>query len=100
MYLAKGSNAYQSTGVGAINTEQRDRGAGVLGRGGIGAQAVDGRTGHGELLGGTEAVAGNASGHHRGIGGEESLKGEGETGGVGMEVSRCEDRSACVVSAG
>lgn len=64
----KETGSYQSSGVGAINTEQGNRGAGFLGRGGIGAQAVEGRTGHGELLGGAEAGTGDASGHHRGIG--------------------------------
>ena len=70
------SEAYQSRGVGAVNAEQSDRGADILGRGGIGAQAVEGRAGHGELLGGTQAGAGDTSGHHRGSGGE-NLEGRG-----------------------
>lgn len=69
------SKAYQSSGVGARNAEQSDRGAGILGRGGIGAQAVDGGARSGELLGGTKAGAGEASRHHRGIECEESLGG-------------------------
>lgn len=74
------SKAYQSRGIGARNAEQRDRGAGILGRGGIGAQAVDGGGARGgELLGGTEAGAGEASRHHRGIECEESLGGRVES---------------------
>lgn len=71
--------AYQSSGVGAVNTEQRDRGLDFLGRGGIGAQAVHGRAGHGELLGGTQAGAGDTSGHHRGDVGENLGWGEEES---------------------
>lgn len=68
-----GSKAYQSSGVGAVNTEQGNGRAGFLGRGGIGAQTHEGRARRGELLGGTEAGAGDTSGHHRGIECEESL---------------------------
>lgn len=81
----KGSDAYQSSSVGAVNAEQSDGGADILGRGGIGAQAVEDGTGDGELLGGAQAGAGDTSGHHRGIDCEESLEGEEETRGVGME---------------
>lgn len=74
----KGSAAYQSSSVGAVNTEQGDWRADILGRGGIGAQAVEGRASDGELLGGTQAGAGDTSGHHRGID-----CGEGPRGGGG-----------------
>jgi hypothetical protein len=71
--VRKGSSAYQSSSVGAVNAEQSDGGADILGRGGICAQAVEGRAGDGELLGGAQAGAGDTSGHHRGIDCEESL---------------------------
>lgn len=59
--------AYQSSGIGAINAEQSDGSADLLGRG-IGAHAVNGgRASDGELCG-TEASAGEASGHHYAIG--------------------------------
>lgn len=58
------SKAYQSRGVGARDAEQSDGGVDILGRGGIGAQAVNGGARSGELLGGTEAGAGDTSGHH------------------------------------
>jgi hypothetical protein len=63
--VLNGSNAYQSSSVGAVNAEQSDGGADILGRGGIGAQTVEGRAGDGELLGGAQAGAGDTSGHHR-----------------------------------
>lgn len=60
--------AYQSGGICAINAEQSDGGANLLGRG-IGTHAVNGgRASNGELSG-TEASAGEASGHHDAIGG-------------------------------
>lgn len=57
--------AYQSSGVGAVNAEQGNGRADFLGRGGIGAQTHEGRARGGELLGGTQAGAGDTSGHHR-----------------------------------
>lgn len=63
----EGLKAYQSSGVGAVNTEQGNGRADFLGRGGIGAQTHEGRARRGELLGGTQAGAGDTSGHHRGI---------------------------------
>jgi hypothetical protein len=95
----KGSGAYQSSGVGAVNAEQGDGGADFLGRGGIGAQTVEGRAGHGKLLGGTQAGAGDASGHHRGIDREKILE-RGEETGVEMGGDASDGRSACVLSAG
>jgi hypothetical protein len=75
--LKGNGGAYQSSGVGAINAEQGDGRADFLGPGGIGPQAVDGGCARsGELLGGTQASAGEASGHHCAIGREKSL-GEG-----------------------
>lgn len=68
------SKAYQSSGVGARDAEQSNGGVDFLGRGGIGAQAVNGGGARGgELLSGTEAGAGDTSGHHRGIESEEGL---------------------------
>ena len=72
----KGSVAYQSSSVGAVNTKQGDWRADILGRGGIGAQTVEGRASDGELLGGTQAGAGDTSGHHRGIDCEEEPREE------------------------
>lgn len=60
--------SYQSGGIGAIDAEQGDGRANLLGRG-IGTHAVNGgRAGDGELSG-TEASASEASGHHDAIGG-------------------------------
>lgn len=56
--------SYQSGGVGTVNTEESDRRAGFLGRGSIAAQTVESHTGSGELLGGTQARAGDTGGHH------------------------------------
>ena len=58
--------AYQSSGIGAVHTEQGDRRLDILGRGGIGPQTVEGGSArHGELLGGgTQAGAGEANGEH------------------------------------
>lgn len=72
----KGSVAYQSSSVGTVNAEQGDWRANILGRGGIGAQTVEGWTSDGELLGGTQAGAGDTSGHHRGIDSEEEPREE------------------------
>lgn len=83
----KGSVAYQSSSVGAVNTEQGDWRADILGRGGIGAQAVEGRAGDGQLLGGEQAGAGDTSGHHRGIDCEEEPReGEGDQKGWDEEM--------------
>ena len=91
----KGSDPYQSSGVGTVNAEKGDRGADILGRGGIGAQTVEGRAGDGELLGGTEAGAGDASGHHRGIEQDNILEGGEET--VGVEIKGdASDGSECL----
>ena len=57
--------SYQSSGVGAVNAEKSDGGADFLGRGGIGAQVVNSGARGGELLSGTQAGAGDTSGHHR-----------------------------------
>lgn len=96
----KGSGAYQSSGVGTVNTEKGDRGADFLGRGGIGAQTVEGRAGDGELLSGTEAGAGDASGHHRGIEQEKILERGEEAVGIEMGGYASDGQSACVLSAG
>lgn len=58
--------AYQSSGVGAVNAEKRNRRLDFLGRGSVGAQAVDSSSArNGDLLGrGTEAGAGETSGEH------------------------------------
>lgn len=88
LFVAKKSNtwsrqdrgnggAYQSRGVGAINAEQGDGSAGLLGRGGIGPDAVNGGGARNGELGGTQASAGEASGHHCAIGWRSGL-GEGE----------------------
>lgn len=86
--------AYQSGGVGAINTEQSDGSAGLLGRGGIGPDAVNGSGARNGELGGTQASAGEASGHHCAIGWRSGL---GEGGGT-LRVEWGGDidvRSAC-----
>ena len=69
--------AYQSSGIGAVHTEQGDRRLDILGRGGIGPQTVDGGSArNGELLGGgTEAGAGDTNGEHGDLGTETSRKG-------------------------
>lgn len=58
--------AYQSSGVGTVDAVQGHRRLDVLGRGGIGPEAVQGGSARdGELLGGgTQAGADNTSGHH------------------------------------
>lgn len=86
--------AYQSSGVGAINAEQGDGSAGLLGRGGIGPDAVNGSGARDGELGGTQASAGEASGHHCAIGWRSGL---GEGGGT-LRVEWGSDidvRSAC-----
>lgn len=86
--------AYQSRGVGAINAEQGDGSAGLLGRGGIGPDAVNGGGARNGELGGTQASAGEASGHHCAIGWRSGL---GEGGGT-LRVEWGGDidvRSAC-----
>jgi hypothetical protein len=62
----EGEEAYQSRGVGAVDAEEGNRRLDFLGRGGIGAQAVESSSARdGELLsGGTEASAGKADGVH------------------------------------
>lgn len=76
--------AYQSRGVGAINAEQSDGSAGLLGRGGIGPDAVNGGGARDGELGGTQASAGEASGHHCAIGWRSGLEEGGETQRVWM----------------
>ena len=57
--------AYQSRGVGAINTVQGHGGPdGFLGWGGIGPHAVEGGSARDGELGGTQASTGEASGDH------------------------------------
>lgn len=68
--------AYQSSGIGAINAEEGHRRLDILGRGGIGSQAIEGGSArNGELLGGgTEAGAGKSSGEHGGRDGDKASK--------------------------
>ena len=76
--------AYQSRGVSAINAEQGDGGAGILGRGGIGPDSVNGGGARNRELGGTQASAGEASGDHCAIGWRNGLEEGGETQRVGL----------------
>lgn len=79
--------AYQSSGVGAVNAVKRDRGLDLLGSGGIGAQAVDSRARDGDLGGGTEASAGETSGEHGDTDARDEAstveRGELREGGIG-----------------
>lgn len=88
--------AYQSSGIGTINTEQRNWGPDLLGWGGIGAQGVaSGSARNGELLsGGAQASAGDASREHCVIERAESLDEEG--GGKSCEERLSDSRSAAV----
>lgn len=58
--------AYQSAGIGAIDTEQSHGGSHVLGGRGVGPDAIEGGSArNGELLdGGAQTSAGDASGEH------------------------------------
>lgn len=90
--------AYQSSGVGAINAEQGDGSAGLLGRGGIGTQAVDGGGARDGELGGTEASAGEASGHHCAIGWRTSRREERHRGvGLGDDIEAVAFVQGCKV---
>ena len=84
-------STYQSSSIGTVNTVQRHRRLDLLGRGSIGPQAVDsGSARNGELLGGTQAGAGEPSGHHC----DRYLRRpRGSGGGRVVDARRCERRS-------